>query len=102
MGFQLPVRILKQDPTTDVVIKVSFGNKKQSDQAIFKVVINDNQLGKTFYVFDSDVLSGSLSTFEKAIPWNFLHLSGDPNTVAVYYISGEGQIGIKEVELLHG
>ena len=61
--------------------------------------INDKQLGKTFYVFDADVLSGSLSTFEKTIPWDDLHLRGNDNTVAVYYISGEGQVGVKEIEI---
>ena len=61
--------------------------------------MNDRQLGKTFYVFDSEVLDGSLSTFDKVIPWDFLHLSGTQNTLAVTYISGKGQVGVKEVEL---
>jgi hypothetical protein len=69
--------ILQQDPNTNVIAKVSFGNKKKEDQAIFKVLINGKQLGKTFYVFDSEVLSGSLSTFEKVIPWEHLDLSGN-------------------------
>ena len=43
--------------------------------------------------------SGSLSTFEKSIPWDSLHLSGNDNTVAVSYISGEGEVGVKEVEI---
>ena len=54
-----------------------FGNKKREDQAVFKVEINDQQLGKTFYVFDQEMLDGSLSTFEKVIPWDLLHLSGN-------------------------
>lgn len=41
MGFKLPQLVLKQDPNTNVVLKVSFGNKKKEDQAIFKVEIND-------------------------------------------------------------
>ena len=57
-------------------------------------------MGKTFYVFDSEVLSGSLSTFEKSIPWDMINLSGNHNTIAVTYVSGLGQINIKEVELL--
>ena len=57
-------------------------------------------MGKTFYVFDADVLSGSLSKFEKVIPWDYLHLSGNQNTLAVYYVSGMGQVGVTEVELL--
>ena len=77
MGFCLPSNILRQDPTTNVLIKVYFGNKKREDQAVFKVEINDQQLGKTFYVFDQEMLHGSLSTFEKVIPWDLLHLSGD-------------------------
>ena len=100
LGFKLPQHILKQDPTTNVLIKVSFGNKKREDQAIFKVEINDQQLGKTFYVFDSEVLDGSLSTFEKIIPWEHLHLSNAQNTVTVTYISGKGDVGVKDVELL--
>lgn len=46
------------------------------------------------------MLDGSLSTFEKIIPWELLHLSGNQNTVAVIYVSGKGQVGVKEVELL--
>ena len=83
-----------------MLIKVSFGNKKREDQAIFKVEVNDKQLGKTFYVFSEEVLGGSLSTYEKIIPWEYLHLSGTQNTVAVTYISGKGQVGVKEVDLL--
>ena len=79
---------MQQDPNTNVLIKVQFGNKRKEDAAVFKVEINDKQLGKTFYVFDSEVLSGSLSTFEKSIPWDMINLSGNDNTVAVTYISG--------------
>ena len=46
------------------------------------------------------MLDGSLSTFEKIIPWDHLNLSGNQNTVAVTYISGKGQVGVKEVDLL--
>ena len=51
-------------------------------------------------MFDSEVLDGSLSTFEKIIPWEHLHLSNAQNTVTVTYISGKGDIGVKEVDLL--
>ena len=46
------------------------------------------------------MLDGSLSTFEKIIPWEYLHLSNAQNTVTVTYISGKGDIGVKDVELL--
>ena len=46
------------------------------------------------------MLDGSLSTFEKIVPWELLHLSGNQNTVAVTYLSGKGQVGVKEIELL--
>ena len=95
VGFSLPQQILILDPTSNVLLKIAYKVKNSTDMAIYRVSINDKALGKDFYVQDGD-----LSNFSRVIPWEQLSLSGNRNIIDIAYISGQGTVDVKEIEIV--
>ena len=95
VGFSLPQQILILDPTSNVLLKIAYKVKNSTDMGIYRVSINDKALGKDFYVQDGD-----LSNFSRVIPWEQLSLSGNRNIIDIAYISGQGTVDVKEIEIV--
>lgn len=79
LAFSLPSYLLKEDPSTNLILAIDCNNESETNQAVFKVDVNGNQMGKSFFVCKQGLVPGLLSSFVKTIPWKNLHLSDATN-----------------------
>ena len=82
IAFSLPSYLLKEDPTTNLILAIDCKNDSETNQAVFKVDVNGNQMGKSFYICKQGLVPGLLSSFVKTIPWKNLNLSAETNDAA--------------------
>lgn len=50
-GFSLPQHILKEDPSSNIMLHVDFADDNP-EPCVFQVTVNDRQIDKNFYVCD--------------------------------------------------